>query len=279
MQIIYIDTLFLLNAIIDYLLLLSSAKVAGEPLVRWRFALGAVLGGLYAVGIFVFPFLQSLFYKIILGLLIVLVAFGQSRRLLRQGLIFLALSFAFAGGILGISLFGGQGLTFQEGVFYSSMDLKMVFLSAAFCYMLVTVLFRNFARHSRLTGEIRSVTISLADKEIPLTALVDTGNTLCDPVTGTAVVVVEGQRLSPFFREEVSGSDLLQPTNFLEQRTELAGRMRLLPYQVVGMQGLLLVVKVDEIKVDGVLVKENLVGMSATSLSDGGNYQALLPSQ
>lgn len=44
MTVIYVDTLFLLNALVDYLLLLCAARLAGEPLKRLRFALGAVLG-------------------------------------------------------------------------------------------------------------------------------------------------------------------------------------------------------------------------------------------
>ena len=32
--VIYVDTLFLLNAVIDYLLLLSAARLSGEPLRR-----------------------------------------------------------------------------------------------------------------------------------------------------------------------------------------------------------------------------------------------------
>ena len=52
MTVIYVDTLFLLNALVDYLLLLASARLAGEPLSRPRFLLGAALGGLYAAGIF-----------------------------------------------------------------------------------------------------------------------------------------------------------------------------------------------------------------------------------
>ena len=44
MTVIYLDTLFLLNALVDYLLLLAAARLAGEPLRRVRFALGAGLG-------------------------------------------------------------------------------------------------------------------------------------------------------------------------------------------------------------------------------------------
>ena len=52
MTVIYVDTLFLLNAMVDYLLLLAAARLAGEPLTRLRFLLGALLGGGYAVAIF-----------------------------------------------------------------------------------------------------------------------------------------------------------------------------------------------------------------------------------
>jgi len=51
-MILYADILFFFNAVVDYLLLLLSARAAGAPLRRKRFALGAALGGLYAVMIF-----------------------------------------------------------------------------------------------------------------------------------------------------------------------------------------------------------------------------------
>ena len=41
MTVIYVDTLFLLNGIIDYLLLLAAARLAGEPLRRLRFGAAA----------------------------------------------------------------------------------------------------------------------------------------------------------------------------------------------------------------------------------------------
>jgi len=46
--VIYLDTLFFLNAVMDYLLLLCSARLAGEQLHRPRMALGAAFGGAYA---------------------------------------------------------------------------------------------------------------------------------------------------------------------------------------------------------------------------------------
>ena len=90
LTVIYVDTLFLLNAIVDYLLLLCSARLAGERLSRLRFALGALLGGLYAVALFLpgFGFLGRPLCRLSAAVLMVLTAFGGCRRLLRQVVIF-----------------------------------------------------------------------------------------------------------------------------------------------------------------------------------------------
>ena len=65
-MVLYADVLFLLNAVIDYILLLLSARMAGEPLRRSRFLLGAAIGGLYSVVIFVpgFSFLHMFFRRL-----------------------------------------------------------------------------------------------------------------------------------------------------------------------------------------------------------------------
>ena len=79
---VYIDEVFLLNAIVDYLLLLSAARLAGEPFRRLRLALGAVLGGLYAAAVF-FPGLEFLAHplcKLAVPVGMTLLAFGSSRR-------------------------------------------------------------------------------------------------------------------------------------------------------------------------------------------------------
>ena len=108
---IYLDSLFALNAIIDYLLLLCSARAAGAVLHRWRLALAAVLGGLWAVAC-VLPGLGFLSYapmKLVPALFMVLIAFGGERRLWRCVVIFLAVSAAFGGAVWAASMLAGSG--------------------------------------------------------------------------------------------------------------------------------------------------------------------------
>ena len=52
MTVIYVDRIFFLNTALDYLLLLSAARLAGIPLRRVRLLLCAAAGGLYAVAVF-----------------------------------------------------------------------------------------------------------------------------------------------------------------------------------------------------------------------------------
>ena len=270
MTVIYIDTLFLLNALVDYLLLLAAARLAGEPLRRGRFALGAALGGLYAVAIF-------------LPGLMLLAAYGGSRRLLRQGVMFLALTCAFGGGVVAIGLLGGTGLALGNGVFYSALDLKVVLLSAAVCYGVITLVFQRLGRHSAASGELARVRLRLGERWVDLTALVDTGNTLTDPATGRPVVVAEGERLSGLFpREHRPGrADLSDPAAALTRLGTGAwrARFRLLPYRSVGVdRGLLLAVRADALELDGQGRGPALVALSPTPVSDGGGYQALIGS-
>jgi len=281
--VIYIDTLFLLNALVDYLLLLAAARLAGEPLRRWRFALGAGLGGVYAVAIFLpgLSFLAHPLCRLASAALMMVVSYGGSRRLLRQGLLFVALTCAFGGGVVAIGLLGGTGLSLGNGVFYSALDLKVVLLSAAVCYGVLTLVFRRLAQHSAANGELVPVRLRLGERMVDLTALVDTGNTLTDPVSGRPVVVAEGERTAPLFpREHRPGpGDLTDPAAALTRLGTGAwrGRFRLLPYRSVGVdRGLLLAVRLDGLELDGQGRGPVLVALSPTPVSDGGGYQALV---
>lgn len=279
--VVYVDTLFLLNALVDYLLLLCSARLAGEPLRRLRFALGAALGGGYAVAIFLpgLAFLDHPLCRLAAAVLMVLAAFAGSRHLGRQGVIFFALSCAFAGGVLAISLVGGTGLSLNRGVVYSGMDLKMVLLSAAGCYAVLSLVLQRAVKHTRLTGELKQVRLELEGRAVELTALTDTGNTLTDPVTGQGVMVAEGERLGPLFPPEQRPDTgaLRDPAGALERLTGAGGRFRLLPYRSVGVdRGLLLAVRVDRAVVDGGDRGAMVVALSPNPVSDGGGYAALL---
>lgn len=283
LTVVYLDTLFLLNAGVDYLLLLCSARLAGEELNRLGMALGASLGGSYAVAA-VLPGMDFLLHplcKLGAAVLMVLVGLGRSRRLLRQCVIFFALACAFGGGVMAIGLMGGQGPKLGGGLIYSGLDVKMVLLSAAVCYVLITLALNRAGKHTASAGELVPVRLRLFDKEVDFTALIDTGNTLSDPVTGRQVVVADADRVVCLLPPNLvpEAEELRRPDRALERLNtgDWKGRFRLLPYRAVGVEcGLLLAVRVDGLLIKGRDMGAALVALSPTPVSDGGGYRALL---
>ena len=210
-----------------------------------------------------------------------LLSYGGRRRLLRQGILFVLLTCAFGGGVIAIGLLGGTGLTLGNGVFYSVLDLKVVLLSAAVCYGVLTLVFQRLGKHSFAAGELVSAKVRIGDRSASFTALVDTGNTLSDPATGRPVMVAEGERAALLFPKERRPllSDLQDPTLGLTRlgTGEWRARFRLLPFRSVGVdRGLLLAVRVDDLELDGRRRGPVLVALSPTPVSDGGGYQALV---
>ena len=53
MTVVYLDRVFLLNSVVDYLLFLCAARLCGFPLHRRRLIFCAVLGGVYAAAVFI----------------------------------------------------------------------------------------------------------------------------------------------------------------------------------------------------------------------------------
>ena len=281
MATVYLDELFLLNLVVDYLLLLAAGRLAGEVLRRPRLALGVALGAAYAAGA-VLPFGGFLLHplcKLGAGVLMVVLAYGHSRRLLRTGLTFFAVSAAFGGGVFLLQTFGSRSLAL-DGMLSAAPDLRLILLSATVCYVLITLALGRVSRHS-VSGELVKAELTLAGRRVELTALVDTGNTLADPATGQPVMVAEGEKAAPLFPpgRAPTAEELRDPPALLERlwAEGWRGRCRLLPYRAVGIEhGLLLAVRLDGAKVGGQEWRGLLLALSPTPVTDGGGYSALI---
>lgn len=261
---VYIDSLFLLDFVVDYLLLLLTGKVTGSPLRRWRLLLAAALGGGYSVLCVIarLPVLAQPTIKLAVAVLLVLVAYGHCRRFLRCVLIFLALSAAFGGGLYALELMAGRPLI---------LSVPTILLFSAAAYGVLSLAGRKLAHHG--PAELRRVTVRLGSRSTALTALLDNGNTLTDPMTGRGVLVAEGDSLAPLLPPE---ADYRHPAQCFQTLPDPAA-FRLLPYRSVGVDGgLLLAVRADALEVEGKPLPNRLIALSPTPVSDTGAYQALL---
>lgn len=274
MTVVYIDLLFLLNLVANYLLLLAAGRMAGTVLVRWRIGLGAAAGALYAALIFL-PGLGWLAFwpcKLGAGVLMALVAYGGERYLLRVTVLFFGASAALAGAVLGLELLGNVSLSLKHGVFYTSLDIRLLLLLFVACYFVLSLFFRGVGER---TGGLARLEIVLEEGTANLTALRDTGHTLTDPATNRPVVVADWRALADILPRWADAADPIRSV----ERCHAAGsrRARLIPYRAVGVEcGMLLAVCARQVMVDGRPLGRQLVALSPTPVDDGGTYQALI---
>ena len=159
MDVIYLDSLFGLNLLIDYCLVLVSARVCGVVLRRWRYALAALIGALYAALMVLpgFGWLANGMMKLALGAAMALIAFGGEAHLVRCTVVFFAVSAAFGGAVYAASMLAGVSPGSGALVTVSG---RVLALSFAACYAAVSLVFRRRARAA--DREVRTVTVTLA---------------------------------------------------------------------------------------------------------------------
>lgn len=278
MTVIYIDVLFLLNFVVDYLLLLSAARITGEIISRPRLALGALLGAVYAAVLFLpgGAWLAHPLCKLCAGVLMVLVGFGGSGRLLRLTLVYFAASAALGGVILALQLLGTGGLTLENGVIYTGFDVRLLLVTVILSYTALCAVFERAARHGGKRGDLNTARLVLEGRSVSLTVLTDTGNTLTDPVDNRPVMVAEARVLAGLLPDGIDPED---PVGTMERlgTEKMKRRFRLIPYRAVGVEnGLLLAVRTDRAVIGKRSWAGMLVALSPTPVSDGGGYQALI---
>lgn len=274
MTVVYIDLLFLLNLIANYLLLLAAGRMAGAALSRWRIGLGAGAGALYAALVFLpgLEWLSGWPCKLGAGVLMALIAYGGEQYLLRVTVLFFGASAALAGAVLGLELLGNVSLTVKNGVFYTPVDVRLLLLLFVACYFVLSLFFRRVGAR---TGGLARVEITLDSGNVSLSALRDTGHTLADPADNRPVVVVYGRSLAGLLPPWADASDPIRSV----ERCHAAGsrQARLVPYRAVGVEcGMLLALRARQVVVDGRSQGRLLVALSPTPLDGDGRYEALI---
>jgi len=259
LTVVYADTVFVLNAIADYFLLLVTARLSGIALNRRRYFIAAFVGGAYALAVFL-PggvFLSAPAVKIVMGILLAVIAYGNERNLFRLTILLFIVSCGFAGAVLGLSLLLGE-IPVVNGVFYTDINTRILAAAFAAGYLLVIVVFRAVAHH-RIQAELLPVIIWIQGKKAELYALRDTGNDLRDAVSGQSVLVVGLRKLNTILpgntAEFMQEKYLRKPDEILERFRSKAPELRpqLMPYRTIGSSnGILLTIRVDLAEIGGI---------------------------
>ena len=275
---VYVDILILLNSFVDFFILLVTSAVCGEKPRVLRIVLASFCSALFSLVIFLPSggFLAELGIRLACSTVTVLICFGFVRpiRFLRKVAVFYGISFIYAGIMLALwFIFEPESMSINNGVVYVGISPAVLIGATLASYIILTVI-RRISRKNGSFGETVGLKLVMNGKEVPATALVDTGHSVRDSVADSVVIIADRRLMG-----ELLGDDFC----FLESESFAPGsllyeRYRLIPCSTVSGKTLLKAVRADKVRVysgDTVFtVNSPVVALSEAGL--GGDYDAVV---
>lgn len=251
---LYIDVLFLVNFMMDYILLLIARKILKCSATHGNICVGALAGALMTCVITVIPMSQPvvkfvLFHAVVNVVMVKLglkIRWGKS---LIKALLVLYISGFLVGGI-----FESLHQYIKVGSLFFALAIVSYYIASAALSM-IELLFR--------IGEHRcKVTLYCGEKECTVEALVDTGNSLRDTLSGEPVSIVDKDVL-----------DLL-----IKDYSERG--VRYISYHSIGKKdGVIPIIKLDKLLISGKQkkwIESPIVAVSESEITASGEYEMIL---
>lgn len=190
----YIEIVILDNLLIDYLILWATGLFFIPPPTRLRVWTAAAVGTVYAVVAPMrgFVFLLHPLIKVSVSLIMVLVAFGcKSRKIyLKQLSVFWLLSLASGGLIGGLGNLLGSASAVNGVMAVSGPPLWALLMLAFAAAKVYEHFFHSFRRRSAAANGAAKLEFLFAGKRLALDGFFDTGNSVCDPLSGMPAIIV-----------------------------------------------------------------------------------------
>lgn len=253
---LYIDVLFLMNFMMDSLLLLAVKQVMRRPVSNGRVFLGSAAGAALTCMIMAFPLPAAVrFLAGYAGISCVMVRTGLD---LKPGK---ALWKAF--GLLYVSAFllGGMLQALRPWLRTGSI----FFAAAVAAYYLLCGIWKCLLRLGRRQAQICEVVLHTGGKNCHMHALVDTGHVLTDPVSGEPVSVIDPACAKEILAGEEGGAGI-----------------RYIPYRTVSGEGVMPVFRAEQLEVclpgggDVFLAQHPVIGICEGNISGQEDYQMIL---
>lgn len=267
---LYIDVLFFINFTMDFLILSIVRRGFKYRLILWRMILGAILGAVWAVFAAAFPFLplwlEMVITYLVVSTLMVMTAFDVKRpKEIGKAVGALYLVTVVVAGIMDALYQHTKAGYYIEQILRGNGQkaipfYRLIFLAAGTYFGIRYILWR-IPGILKGKSNFYEVTMHYRGKEKKVTALLDTGNRLYEPVSRRPVHVVTYEAV----RE------------LCESVTEVV----YIPFGSVGKSsGVMPGIFLDEMEVrqgeEVKVIERPLVAVCKRALSGNGEYQMLL---
>lgn len=287
---IYIDIIIVENLIMNYIILYATGLISKSKKSYLRMFMASLIGAIYATLEYILKvnIYSNIILKTILSIIIVYVAFYPQniKKMCKQLLLFYVTTFTF-GGIATylIYVLKPQNIIIKNGMYVGTYVLKVIFIGAIVGTIILAAAFKMAKNKLTKKDMLCKVKIRLNGKEETVEAMVDTGNMLKEPITGTPVVVVERTSLYELLPKEIlNNTESILGGDFEkipeEIKKEYVPKLKLIPFASLGKQnGMLIGIKPEKIEVINEQTEEEknaIIGIYNKSLTKKGEYKALI---
>ena len=257
-MVIYIDVLLFVNAIVNYAILMTSEKLLKRDVRLYRMLLGAVVGALFSLTIFIRSDsrILLLLLRIVITGVITLIVFGGKSRLeyIKSFLCNTVVSVIYCGAyILFYQVLKPPNMVIVNDILYLQVNPLWLTALTAVIYLLVLLLYKLFSE--RLKSTVVLLRFTIRDVNYSCIGKVDTGSNLREPFSSAPVIIVDTAVFEPS-REEM---------------------LRIIPYATVNGSSYLRAVKADTVHIDKKPIGETVY--IATGHIRNPNYQAIINSE
>lgn len=285
---IYADVVFMENMAMNYIILFATGIINKVKIKPVRIGIASLLGSLYAVMyLTILGNLNGIAIKILLSLAMIYIAFKPEnfKKFLKQLLIFYLTSFTFGGVAFALLYFiRPQDILMKNGVYIGTYPIKIALLGGTVGFVIITIAFNIIKGKISKKDMFCNVELNVLDSKENITAMLDTGNMLKEPITGNPVIVVEKDAIARLIPEQIlDNMDTIinGQTELNEEIGEYINKFRIIPFASLGKKnGLLLGIKADYIKLEyneqELLVNNAIIGIYNDKLCKNNTYQALI---
>ena len=177
-MIIYIDLIFLLNVLLDFILLMGVSVILTRNASIKKIILGSIIGGVSTLILFIsISNIVLIFLKIILGILMVIITFGYKDIKYTLNNLFYLLSLSFS--------IGGVLYLLMDKDYYNYLILIIIFIIVCFLYV------RQMKKIKNKYTNYYKVDIYYNKKVLSLVGYLDTGNYLYDNYKHRPIILID----------------------------------------------------------------------------------------
>lgn len=255
---LYIDVLFLVNFLMDYILLLISHRILKCTATHGNICLGALIGAFLTCIVVALDIPNAfvdflLFHGFINFVMIIIGLKIRGIRKCTKAFLTLYISGFLVGGIFEFICQYVKGY----------IEVGSLFLIIAIaCYYIATGILSVLMKMLRFGNYYCQVLLILGENQCKTPAIVDTGNHLTDQLTGKAVSVIGRETAEKLLKNN------------------MPDKIRYIPYHTIGKKnGVIPVITLDKMCIEG---EENewidspLIGICDTKISENDEYDMIL---